>query len=131
MNNTDIERQRDELYEEVRAEIERLKSSYLGEIKNYEYHLKEMLKDTLDVTCRQIIKEGINDCLALLKNNPEVYHYQEKIYTHPSFPCIYDPSRNIYAKADVLQSYQGKPIIVDGYNTIMFFGNGDIFILGE
>lgn len=100
------------------------------------WKFKTMVDEEEDVSCRSIIREGINDCCSICRERcPEFEKSLLDTISHKSiaqssskkYIASYEPARGTYAVANVSLDYQREIRTADGV-TLHFFGNGDIYM---
>ena len=129
----DIEAERDRMYEDVRYRYDYLLHHYptISSVEAQIAQWEQLLSETTDVSCRQIIKEGLNDCRALLNRLIKRKSIREHIRAESVRELSrYNPDddvKNIFARADISWQYQRETRTVDG-DVLMFFGNGDVYM---
>lgn len=106
----------------------------LKELREIENEWKELLETTTDISCRQIIKEGLNDCLSLRKQWGMEYDTKSPLPPKPNSKRLFLPtlsdvsSKGIYAQVSVVGCENRRFRNEDG-DVMMFFGNGDVIVL--
>lgn len=124
---------RDRLYDAVRNTYYNLLHGSV-DVVQVERQINEwenLLLETEDISCRQIIKEGINDCLRLRKTKIEaeirLLRKRERAVRELAQYSFDDDINSIFAQARMCYSSQGSMRNMDG-DVLTFFGNGDIHV---
>lgn len=128
-----IDIERDRLYDDIRGTCDKLSNndSSIVKVELQINKWKEVLENTTDISCRQIIKEGLNDCYAMLKKLQKQERAREYIRKDSVQNLLFydfnEDDKTMFAKANVLWPDQREARTVDG-DVLMFFGNGDIYV---